>query len=368
MKTLGFLLQKEFIQIFRNKIMARMIFLVPLVQLIILVPAITFDIKEVRLCVLDQDQSALSRELVRKLQGTRFFTLSGTPFSEAEALDYIDQDRADLVLSIPAGLERDHYRAEGPKVQILANAINGNFAQLAYVYTVQVIQDLNLQLAKEKGLKGSEGPHIQNHYWYNAEMNYKYYMLPGILVILVIAIGFLLSGLNLVREKESGTSEQINVTPVRKADLILSKLIPFIVIALLELAFGLLLGRWLYGIPFRGSIMLLFAFALVFVIAVLGMGLFLSTLANTQQQFMFIAFFCMMIFILMSGIFTPTESMPQWAQEFNVVNPVAYFMRVIRMVMLKGSGFRDIIPEFTGLAILALSMNTFAVLWYRKRV
>ena len=197
-------------------------------------------------------------------------------------------------------------------------------------------------------------------------LNYKHYMLPGILGILVTAIGFLLAGLNMVREKEVGTIEQINVTPVRKYHFIIAKMVPFFVIGLIDLALGLALGKIAFNIPFVGSIMLLFMSAAIFLIAVLGLALFISTFSGTQQQYMFIAFFCMIIFILMSGIFTPFESMPRWAQIFDMINPVAYLMRINRMVMLKGSTMHDIRSDIISLIIIAVCSTTLAVRRYRK--
>ena len=197
-------------------------------------------------------------------------------------------------------------------------------------------------------------------------LDYKIYMFSGILVIIVTIIGMMLTALNLVREKEMGTTEQINVTPIRKVQFIIAKLLPFWIIALLELAFGLVVGRILYGLPMVGSLALLFLFTCVYLFVVLGFGLFLSTVSNTQQQLMFIAFFFMITFILMSGVFTPTESMPVWAQKINILNPAAYFMKVIRMVLLKGSGFGDIKREFYSLGVYAALILTLAVTNYRK--
>jgi ABC-2 type transport system permease protein len=191
-------------------------------------------------------------------------------------------------------------------------------------------------------------------------------MLPGILGILVTAIGFLLAGLNLVREKEAGTIEQINVTPVRKYQFIIAKMVPFLIIGIADLTFGLILGRLVFKIPFEGSIALLFLCAAIFMVAVLGFALFISTFSATQQQFMFIAFFCMIIFVLMSGIFTPLESMPVWAQKFDLLNPVAYIMRINRMVMLKGSTIQNISRDIYSLIVIALCFSVLAVRRYRK--
>jgi ABC-2 type transport system permease protein len=191
-------------------------------------------------------------------------------------------------------------------------------------------------------------------------------MLPGILGILVTAIGFLLAGLNMVREKEVGTIEQINVTPVRKHQFIIAKMVPFLIIGMIDLSLGLIIGKLVFNIPFVGSIVLLFMSSFIFLIAVLGLALFVSTFSGTQQQYMFVAFFCMIIFILMSGIFTPYESMPAWAQDFNLINPVAHLMRINRMVMLKGSTIHDIRMELYSLIIIAIAFTTLAVRRYRK--
>jgi ABC-2 type transport system permease protein len=191
-------------------------------------------------------------------------------------------------------------------------------------------------------------------------------MLPGILVILVTAIGFLLAGLNMVREKEIGTIEQINVTPVRKYQFIIAKMVPFLLIGLADLALGLVIGKLAFSIPFEGSLVTMFLAAGIFLIAVLGLALFISTFSSTQQQYMFLAFFFMIIFILMSGIFTPIESMPEWARIFDWVNPVAYLIKINRMVMLKGSSFSDIATDIYSLIVIAGVFTSLAVVRYRK--
>jgi ABC-2 type transport system permease protein len=191
-------------------------------------------------------------------------------------------------------------------------------------------------------------------------------MVPGILCLLVTIIAFLLSGMNIVREKEIGTIEQINVTPIRKVQFIAGKLLPFWIIALFELAFGLTIGKLLFSIPIIGSLWLIFLSAAVYIFVILGFGLLISTMTNTQQQSMLVSFFFMMIFILMSGLFTSIESMPVWAQNLDRINPIAYFMRIMRMVMLKGSNFHDIRDSFYPLVFYAFAIISFAVWRYRK--
>jgi ABC-2 type transport system permease protein len=207
---------------------------------------------------------------------------------------------------------------------------------------------------------------INHSFWYNKELKFKYYMVPGILTILITIIGMFLASLNLVREKEMGTIEQINVTPIRKYQFIIGKLVPFWIIALFELAFGLSLGKLLFQIPMEGSLLLLFAYAALYLVAVLGIGLLISTLSQTEQQTQFLGFFVMVTFVMMSGIFTPAESMPHWAQNLNTINPLAYFMRVIRMILLKGSEFRDVAGDFLAIFIMAIALTALATWRYRK--
>jgi len=370
MRTILFLIRKEFIQIFRNKFIGRAIFAVPIVQMLILVPAVTFEIRELRICIIDQDLSSESRSLVNRLEGSTFFRITNTTFSEEEGNRLLLEDKCNLVLHIPEDFGRETGSGKQGHLLATVNAINASSAQLSWAYLNGVIREFNSDLLMQN-INSIQPVHasvinINNRYWYNEMLDYKYYMLPGILGILVTAIGFLLAGLNLVREKEIGTIEQINVTPVRKHQFIIAKMVPFLIIGLADLVLGLVIGRIFFHIPFEGSIALLFLSASVFLVAVLGFAIFISTFSETQQQFMFIAFFCMIIFILMSGIFTPLESMPVWAQKIDLVNPVAYIMRINRMVMLKGSTLSDILTDIYSLAAIALFFTTFAVRRYRK--
>jgi len=370
MRTILYLIRKEFIQIFRNKFISKAIFGVPIVQMLILVPAITFEIKNVNLAVIDKDMTSESRGLINKLEGSTFFRLSFSTFSETEANNLLHRNRFSAILQIPSGFGKDIGNGKPGRLLATIDAINGSTAQLTWAYLNGVIRDYNMDIMMENISSNPVTPlpriEITNRYWYNELLNYKYYMLPGILVILVTAIGFLLAGLNMVREKEIGTIEQINVTPVRKYHFIIAKMVPFLLIGLVDLALGLIIGKIAFNIPFEGSILLMFLGATIFLIAVLGMALFISTFSGTQQQYMFVAFFCMIIFILMSGIFTPYESMPQWAQDFNLINPVAYLMRINRMVMLKGSGISDIRIELYSLTAIAIGFSFLAVRRYRK--
>lgn len=369
MKRLSFLLKKEFRQISRDPLLSRAIIMVPLIQMLILIPAVNLELKKVDLAVTDYDHSPASRELLARLSGSSFFRVVATADNIKNEEDLLLKGTADMVLIVPDDFSEGLAGYGVPKVQVLSNAVNATAAQLGWAYFSAVLRDYNRDILVNRGYTSSSIPGIgiSTRYWYNPTLNYKYYMLPGILVILITAIGLLMAGLNLVKEKEMGTIEQINVTPVMKWELIASKVIPFFIIGLLDLALGLIIGWITFRIPFEGSLLLFFACAAIFLIAVLGLALFFSTFASTQQQFLFIAFFFVMIFVLMSGIFTPSESMPKWAQDFNYVNPVAYLMRINRMIMLKGSGFQDVVRDMLALAVLAFGFVSLAIRTYRKR-
>ncbi|HNS16960.1 MAG TPA: ABC transporter permease [Bacteroidales bacterium] len=372
MRTILYLIRKEFLQIFRDKFIGKAIFAIPIVQMLVLVPAVTFEIKNVRLCIVDRDLTTESRGLVSQLEGSTFFRVRYSTFSEEVANDLLSRDKCDAIVQIPYGFGKETGQGNPVSIFVSANAINASSAQLSWAYLNGVIGDYNKNIIAETAGMGNlpSIPQIQvtNRYWYNEMLNYKYYMLPGILGILVLAIGFLLAGLNLVKEKESGTIEQINVTPVKKYQFIVAKMVPFLVIGLVDLALGLALGKLAFNIPFEGNVALLFLCSAIFLVSVLGLALLLSTFSSTQQQFMFTAFFFMIVFILMSGVFTPLESMPAWAQKIDLINPVVYVMRINRMVLLKGSTFHDISMEIYALTAIATGFTALAINRYRKTV
>jgi ABC-2 type transport system permease protein len=370
MRTVLFIIQKEFIQVFRNKMMVPIIFVVPLVQLIILVQAATFEMKSIRMSVIDLDMSGSSRQMISKFEGSPFFVLTHTSFSYSEAEKEMKKGNVDVILQIPADFEKNLVRESKGKVQLVVNAINGSTAGLVNAYTSTIILDFNkevmVELLNPSQLNGAKTIESSYNFWYNPKLNYKTYMVPGILVLLITIISLLLSGMNIVREKEIGTIEQINVTPVKKIQFIAGKLIPFWILALVELAVGLTLGKLMFNIPIIGSLGLIFLSASVFLLVILSFGLVISTVTNTQQQSMLVSFFFMVIFILMSGLFTAVESMPAWAQKLDRLNPLAYFIRIMRMIMLKGSDFHDIRVSFYSLLVYAALSITFAIRRYRK--
>ena len=371
MRTLGFLLQKEFIQIFRDPSILRIIFFMPIMQLMVLPFAADYEVKNINLSVVDNDHSTFSRRLIDKMLASGYFKLTDYSTSYKSALKVIEQDEADLVLEIPLNFEKTLVREDASAVLLSVNAVNGVKGGLAGAYAANIIRDYNsdirLQWLKIPSLKAPNAIEIVSAYWYNPYMNYKIFMVPGMLVVLVTMVGAFLSSLNIVREKEIGTIEQLNVTPISKVEFLLGKLIPFWVLGLIVLAIGLFAARLVFNVVPLGSIFLIFGYAMVYLLALLGFGLLISTFVDTQQQAMFISFFFMMIFILLGGLYTNIDSMPNWAREVTKFNPVSYFIEVIRMIVLKGSTFSDIKTQFWAMCGFAVFFNAYAVWNYRKR-
>jgi ABC-2 type transport system permease protein len=347
--------------------MLPIIFVLPIVQLLILTYATDFELKNINFTYVDHDQSATSKSLLSHFQNSPYFIDIGASVSHKDGMHQLDENKASLVINIPRGMEQDLYRGQSAKIALDVNSIDGQAATLSFNYASNIIHKFNGTLAQNSGLRSTDGLRVSERYWYNPSLEYSNLMVPGILALLVTMIALFLSAMNVVREKEIGTIEQINVTPIKKSQFLIGKLLPFWVIAMGEMAFGLFIGKLLFDIPMRGSLFLLFAFTALYLIVILAMGLWVSTITGTQQQAMFISWFFAVIFILMSGLFTPIENMPVWAQQSTLLNPVAYMVKVLRSILLKGSNFRDIQFEFVAISAYALSMLSIAVLSYRKR-
>ena len=375
MRKLIYIVQKEFIQIFRNKALLPIMTIAPIVQLIVLSFAADNEVRNVNLAIVTQDRSSFARLLIAKIEQSQRFKLLTLPPSTAQATDLMQRGQADIVLTIPYRFERSFFHGEKLNLQILANAINGQQALVGASYLAAIVQDFSREITQEYGSKVEvvrntmlPSVSLETRHWYNEDLNYKDFMVPGILGELVTILVMLLTAMNVVREREIGTIEQINVTPIRKWQFIIGKMIPFLILGLVLLTVGLIAGKIIFDIPMRGSLWVVFAFCVLNITAVLGLGLFISNLVNTQQQAMFVAFFFVIIFILMCGLFTPIESMPTWAQYLTIPNPVAHFVEVMRSVLLKGSTFYDVRFNFQVTFILAIIFNTVAVWSYRKVV
>ncbi len=342
----------------------------PVIQLLILPLAADYEVRNINITVVDHDHSTYSQKLISKISASKYFNLVGYNAGFQQAFQLIEKDKADLVLEIPTGFEKNLVRENEQRLFIAVNAINGVKANLGGAYLGNLIRDYNgdIRLQWIQPAKTNPVPviDIASSNWFNPLLNYRVFMVPGILAILVTMIGGFLSALNIVKEKEVGTIEQINVTPIKKHHFILGKLIPFWILGNVVFTLGLLVSWVVYGIAPAGSFVVLYSFITLYLLAVLGFGLLISTFCDSQQQAMFIMFFFMMIFILMGGLFTSIDSMPGWAQVVTKFNPVSYLIDVMRMVILKGSGFADIRSQLLIITAFAIVLNTWAVINYKK--
>ena len=376
MRTLRFLLRKEYLQIFRDRLMVAQMLLLPVIQLALLANAATFEVRAAHLVVVDEDRSATSRGLVNRMRAAGRFELVQATASAERADEAMLRREAGVILRIPRDFERDLVRTHIAPVQLILNAEDGAAAGVTLSYAQRIVADYAAELAATLRIaaSASEGPvpgqgrlDVRARGWYNPELDYRFFMGPGILVQLVTIVGTLLTALNIVREKELGTLEQLNVTPVTRGQFIAAKLIPLWSLGLVALTIGMLVARFAFHVPVRGSVPLVFATASVYLLAALGVGLLVSTMVNTQQQAMFVTFFIVLVYLLMSGLFTPVRSMPAWAQWIAQVNPVMHFIEIMRAVILRGAGLRDIARSLGVLSLIAIGVFSLSVRQYAKR-
>lgn len=363
MRTLLVLVQKELLQIRRDRLMLRQLLIMPVVQLLVLSSAATFEVKTANVYVVDHDRSAASRGLVTRLRASGRFELTGASASMDAANAALLARDVGMIVAVPARFEADLVTRRAASVQLVLNAEDGAAAGVTQAYASQIVrayaQELNAAL--DPAARTVSAVDVRTRGFYNPDLDYRDYMVPGILVQLVTVIGTLITAMNIVREKEIGTLDQLSVTPLARGTFIAAKLIPFWLIALAELTLGLVVARLVFDVPLLGSIPLIFFAASVYLVAALGIGLFVSTLAHTQQQAMFVTFFIIMIYLLMSGLFTPVRSMPDWAQWIAQVNPVKHFIVIMRGVMLKGASLADIAAPLGALALLGAAALSLAV-------
>ena len=380
MRRILFLAHAEILHVIRDRATLVQVLVFPIVQLLILSNAATFAIRDTPTYVVDLDRTGVSRGLVERFTASGHFRVLGASPSPDLANEALLAGTVTMVLIVPHDFERSLVRTGQASVELSVNAEKGSAAGIVNAYAARVLASYSSELAtrfrpsgraessREGGPNG--GPRIDVHVrsWYNATLNYHHYMVPAILVALVTMIGTLLTAQNIAREKELGTLEQLNVTPITRGQFIAAKLLPFWALALLELGLGLLVGIWVFGVPVRGSVLLLFGVAAVYLAVALGIGLWISTLVETQQQAMFVAFFIMNVYLLMSGLFTPIDSMAPWVQVVSQLNPVRHFVTISRAVLVKGAGIKEIARPFALLVAYAVVVLTFAIRQYKKRL
>lgn len=367
---LRYLLEKEFKQFKRNPFLPRMVIMFPVMVMLVFPLVANFEVKNVKLSVIDHDKSSYSRSLIQKVTASGYFKITDVSETYNDALVKIESNDADVILEIPANFERILVREMHTDLMISANAVNGTKGGLGTAYLVNIVSDFNNDIRSEITGDASKFKvpflDIIPLYRYNAELTYEVFMVPALMVMALAMICGFLPALNIVGEKESGTIEQMNVTPVKKFTFILAKLIPYWIIGYIAFTICVLIARFVWGIVPVGFPGLIYLFATIFILAISGFGLVVSNYAITVQQAMFMMFFFILTFIFMSGLYTPIENMPGWAQMLSNFSPLKYIIQVLRMVFLKGSSFNELIPQFIALTGFAIFFNGWAILSYRK--
>lgn len=367
---LKYLLEKEFKQMLRNWILPTVFLLLPIAMMNLVPRVATQEVRGLKFCSVDNDRSTTSRKLMEKVAASDFFDLIAICTNYEEALRHIESGDADAILEIEPDFEH-HLISEGEaRVQISSNAVNGVKGGLGSSYLTQIINDFSKQLRNEHGILNTHNVNIdlevRQRYLYNVNLDYKIFMVPALIAMMLVLIVGFLPALNIVGEKEKGTIEQINVTPIGRFDFILSKLIPYWCVGIFILSYSMLLARLIWGFTPAGELWVIYLFTTVFLLVISSLGLIVSNYSSTIRQAALVMFFFLVIFILMSGLLTPIMSMPQWAQMLTQFNPLRHFIEAIRALYLRGSNLTDLLPQLTYLGSFATTTWLWAIISYKK--
>ncbi len=366
MSTLKVLIKKEVLQFKRNSFLPKLVIVFPVMIMLVLPWVTTMDVRHINVSVVDNDHSQFSARLIAKIDASDYFTLHSVTASFTPSMQMLEKGEVDAILEIPADYEKSMVTGEPKKLNVSANSVNATKGSLGSQYLAQTIGKAVQELrASHMPVKSSELVAIQNRY--NPTLEYRNFMIPGLMVMLLIIVTGFLPALNFVSEKEIGTIEQINVTPVNRFTFTLAKLIVYWVAGLIVITIAMLVAWLVYGLAPIGSLLTIYAISFLFILVISGFGLIASNISGTMQQAIFFMLFFVMVFMLMSGLFTPTESMPQWAQYITYILPPRYFVSTMRAVYLKGATFIDMRYNFYALAAFAVVMNLGAALTYRKQ-
>ena len=361
---LRYLIQKEFTQIRRNAFLPRLIIVFPIVVMCVLPWVMNMEVKNVVVDVVDLDHSTESQRLVHDIEHNRYFIFHGQKSTYAEALKDIEHTHADVVVVIPQDYSKDMVNGKQPQVLIAANAVNGTKGSIGSAYLSQII-------ASHTPHSSLHTPHStlvtpQTLTLYNPYKNFKLFMIPALFAIVMMLMTGFLPALNIVSEKEKGTIEQMNVTPVPKWSFILAKLIPYWIIALFVITVCLLLAWLVYGITSSGPLWLIYLLAMLLALFFSSLGLIISNYSDTMQQAVFVMWFFVVIMLLLSGLFTPTRSMPYWSYLTTYINPVSYFVEAVRTIFIRGGSFLSVWHQVSALSTIAIFMGSWAILSYKK--
>ena len=358
--ALKFLIQKEFTQIRRNAFLPRLIVIFPIMIMCVMPWVMNMEVKNIKVTVVDNDCSTLSQQLVHSIEASNYFIFKGQQPTYHDALNEIEQSRADVVMVIPQDYSRGLANGSQPQVLIAANAVNGTKGAMGSAYLTQIVTaHVNPDVAALQS-------RVSTLFLYNKHLNFKLFMIPALFAIVMMLMTGFLPALNIVGEKEAGTIEQINVTPVSKWSFILAKLIPYWIIALFVITVCLLLAWAVYGITSVGPLALIYLLVLLLALFWSSFGLMISNYSDTMQQAIFVMWFFVVMMLLLSGLFTPTRSMPSWAFATTYVNPMSYFIDAVRTVFIRGGSLSSIWPQVLALFGIGSLMAAWAVLSYRK--
>lgn len=358
--TLKYLLRKEFTQIRRNSFLPRLIIIYPIVIMCVMPWIMNMEVKNIAVDVVDNDRSTQSQQLVHEIEANKYFVFHGQQPTYAAALNNIEHSETDIAVVIPQNYSRDLTLGRMPQVLIAANAVNGTKGSIGSVYLSQVVSANALPSATAIQSK------VATLYLYNKHLNFKLFMIPALFAIIMMMMTGFLPTLNIVNEKETGTIEQMNVTPVSKWTFILAKLVPYWLIAFFIITVCLVLAWAVYGITSVGNIALIYLLAMLLAFFFSSFGLIISNYSDTMQQAIFVMWFFVVILLLLSGLFTPTRSMPSVPYLTTYVNPVSYFIEAMRTVFIRGGSFSSIAHQVFALSGIALFMGGWAVMSYKK--
>jgi ABC-2 type transport system permease protein len=373
MRQIFYLVQKEFRQIFRDFSMVRILFVVPLIQIFILGNAITTDVKNIKVVFQDQDKSPYSREFIGKFDHSRYFIITGFEEDYTKLSSYLDSGKANLAIVIPRHFQRDIVLQKKPDIQLLVDGVDGNSAGVSLGYITDIVQQYQERLMEHSPdlslqVKNIRRVEMEPRFWFKPNLESKLYIVPGIIALILLIITLFLTSMGIVREKEIGTLEQLMVTPIRSYQLVIGKIIPFSILGILEIMISMGFVYLIFGIGVKGSLLLLLFESSLFIISTLGLGIFISTISDTQQQALFVAWFFMIFAILLSGFFIPIANMPPVIQHITRLNPLRYFIVILREIYLKGTSIRDLIPETLAMVTFGICLFLAAVIRFRKKL
>lgn len=368
MKALPHIIKKEFIQIRRTRAMIGISFGMPIIQLLVLGFAVSGDVVHVPTVLVDLDNSQASRTLSGKFEHTRYLDVAFRTTDTNEADRLIVKDKAIISITIPRNFSHDITHGDRPAILVKADAQNTNVALTGAGYVRRITLSWIRDLVPTNALLPVTLVDTESRIWYNPEMKSTWFMVPGIIALLLTIVTMMLTALALVREREVGTLEQLMVTPITRTELILGKTIPFAVLGMVELALALVAARLIYAIPIEGSLVLFFTLSLLFIFSTLGLGILVSTASHTQQQALFLAWFVMIFCILMSGFMLPIENMPAFIRKLTYLDPLRYYIVITREVFLKGAGLTVLWKEALALGVFATVIITTAVVRFNRRI